>query len=178
MNTKQGRPRVYKTDKERDAARRLRDAQYQKEYLAVRRKRYQEDPEYRKCVIERERRSYRKRNPESPSRRFGANAGKANSFASTYRVKGSRTAVRALTITQMAEFLGVTSKVLNNWISCNRFPRPSMQGDPEPIRLFSVPLANELAKLMADGLKHRFSFRETDTDLIVKLHATKNRQKE
>lgn len=171
-----GRPKIYGSDKEREAARKERNSAYQREYLRVRRERYQNDAEYRKRVTERERDAYRGRRPDFKPKGFGSKAGSASRFASAYRVtKGKRVVeMDALSVPQMAEFVGVIPKVLNGWIVEGKFPRPPLN-DESGLRVFPVDLANQYASLLKSGLKGRAAFRNTDKDLILELHAAGSR---
>jgi len=176
--SKLGRPTIYTTPEEREAARKDRNAAYQREYLAVRKARYANDPEYRKRVVDRERASYRDTNTGFKPKGFGNKAGQAKKFAVSYQVrKGKRiVSLQSLSVPQMAEFIGVIPKVLNGWIVEGKFPRPPLS-DESGLRLFPVELADRYAAILKAGLKGRAAFRSTDKSLILDLHAEASRFK-
>ena len=58
-----GRPEKYSSNSEREKIQSEKNKEYQKEYLKVRRKRYEEDASYRESIILREREAYIKNNP-------------------------------------------------------------------------------------------------------------------
>tara|TARA_R110002153_G_scaffold26421_5_gene82936 strand:+ start:16725 stop:17219 length:495 start_codon:yes stop_codon:yes gene_type:complete len=147
---------------------------YQKKYLAVRRKRYAEDKDYRDKILDETRESYASNNPNFKPKGFGENAGKAGEFAVKHEViegvVGNR---KVLAIPSMAKFIGVVPKVLNGWVRSGKFPTPTsiIKGG---VRVYTIPQANALAYALKAGLKGRAVFRATYTDVIAELrHAIK-----
>lgn len=168
-----GRPPVYRTEEERRKAKKAQDAAYQKKYLEKRRQRYAEDPEYRRKQLERSRAHYRGSAPQPyQPKGFGFNAGRAVEFGSERRVKKNvrYTTMTALSIPQMAEFIGVVGKVLSKWIISGKFPRPEYI-DESGVRVFTVDQANRLATVLRNHLNHRSAFRATDKQTVAALHS-------
>jgi hypothetical protein len=152
--------------------RKERQRKYFKAYNAVRKARYQSDPEYRAKIIEREREKYREATGVTP-RGFGDNAGAAKDFASQKKLIVGERFVTALvlSIDEMSTFLNVTPKILNHWIRTEKFPDTSKKSKCGK-RVFTLKEANALAKILRDDLSGRSAFRPTDTVTIEKLFNT------
>lgn len=170
-----GRPRKYATQEEADEARRKRNREYQKEYLKVRRERYENDAEYRRKCIKRSRKSYRDSTGDFKAKGFGKHAGDAASFTVSRAMKvGSTTRTKkVLTIDKMAEVIGIVPKVLSGWIEASKFPRPT-HTTVEGQRVFTVKEANALSSVLKTGLAGRSAFRATDKLVIIQLHEKMN----
>jgi len=160
--TEKGRPKKYSTKEE--AAKAAKE--YQRNYLEVRRRRYKEDAEYRRKSIERDRDYYRNSTDNFVPKNFGAMAGSAIRFSAD----GSG----ILTLKEMASFLGIRPKVLQQWIDSEKFPVVAYMGGKPA---YPEKIANQLALILRDGLYNRGAFRSTDTEVIKKLfnviHTTK-----
>lgn len=167
-----GRPEKYSSNSEREKIQSEKNKEYQKEYLKVRRKRYEEDASYRESIILREREAYIKNNPNFKPKGFGLNAGKAGNFSSIRNIvseDGNTSKVKSLGIGQMAQVLNIAPKVLSNWISTGKFPAPKNLTSKAKYRVYLVAEANNLAKIVKKYLCHRAYFRSTDTELIQEL---------
>lgn len=162
----QGRPPKYETEEERREGRRKYNREYHKK---VRRPKIEEDPDYKANMNAQERRRYREKHPNYEPKGFGRYAGDADKFARLHDVGGPRR-VRAVTIDDMADIIGIVPKVLSGWIEAEKFPRPALRTDTGQ-RVFTVQQANELAGILKKRLKNRATFRPTDVAVIQELHA-------
>jgi hypothetical protein len=152
--TDKGRPRKYKSKEEADKAAK----EYQKKYLEVRRARYNQDAEYRKKVVERDRSYYREKNNFVP-KNFGSNAGRASEFTVS--------AKEGLNTQEMADFIGVRDKIFKDWIQKRKFPAPTHFLNVD--FYYTLKQANNLAGVISRGLYNRGAFRTTDTEVIAAL---------
>lgn len=172
-NNNMGRPRKYATEEERKEARRKQNRAYQKKYhRKVRKQRYHNDPEFREQVLKRERERYRSGKPNYKPKGLGAKAGKASAFAvplpcragSSFRTKP------VLPLDAMAAFIGISDKIMSEWVEAEKFPRPQLE-TKEGQRVYTVPQANALAAVLRRELKNRATFRTTDTKIILALRS-------
>ena len=155
---RRGRPAKYKTPEERREAIRA----YQKSYLAVRRKKYSEDPEYRSKVQGRRRSGYKRgRAVDFRAKRYGRNLGKAHQFASEDGL---------LSWYAMARFLSMERRVFGLWVRQGKFPSGNRGSLEAGENFYTVKYAEALATVL-DTLRGRRSFRRTDFLLIRRLFA-------
>lgn len=155
-------------------AKKRRDQQraYWLKYQSVRRERYQNDPDYRAKLVEQERERYRQKNSGFEPNEFGANAGRARDFASSLKVEtvdGRIITMAVLTITNLAEFLNTTYKVICSWIKTEKFPEPNKLSKCHK-RIYTVAEANALSAIFKKSMKGRAALRPTDDDVIEALH--------
>jgi hypothetical protein len=144
---------------------------YQKNYNAERKKRYNADPAYREEIIQRERDRYREANPDSAPKQLGAEAGNASAYATgkkMYNVNDEIVTVATLSLSEMAEFLGTTPKILSQWIRVGKFPEPNKRSKCGK-RVFTIREANLLALILKEELMERSAFRPTDTAAMERL---------
>lgn len=161
----QGRPPKYKTEEERREAQR----RYNREYHKKRRQpRIENDPAYREKINKQRRERYRRKKGFKP-KGFGRFAGDADRFARLHDTGGPKR-VRAITIDDMADIIGIVPKVLSGWIESEKFPRP-VHRTTEGQRVYTVKEADALATALRDALKNRATFRPTDKELISELHS-------
>lgn len=157
-------------DPDSERKRKERQRKYHQKYNAVRKARYQSDPEYRAKIIEREREKYREATGVIP-KGFGENTGRANQFASGKKMwteDGNLITVSTLSIEEMATFLNTTSKILNEWIRSEKFPCPNKRSKCGK-RVFTLKEANTLSGIIYSGLSGRSAFRPTDVAVIQEL---------
>ena len=150
-----------------------RNSDYMREvYSGKRKERYAKDKNYRKEILERERKAYTERTGMEP-KDYGDLAGQAGDYAVEREIYTSRktwaTEPRmVLTRPRMALFLGAAEKVFATWVRSGKFPAPEawcVGG----YHAYSIERADRLAAILNEGLKGRGSFRETDTTLIARL---------
>ena len=147
-------------------------ADYQTQYLEVRRDRYASDTEYREAILQRERDAYRAKrkaegNPVS-EKDFGLNAGSADAWSTTYRRDSTGRACNGMNVNEMAEFLNMSETGLRAWIRTERFPSPGLR-TRESITIYTVKEANALAHILFSKLEGRSTLRTTNTDIINAL---------
>lgn len=156
-----------KKDRKQDAKYRA----YQKNYNKERKERYRADAAYRAEIIQRERDRYREANPHSAPKQLGAEAGRASAYATgkrMYNVNDEIVTVATLSLAEMAEFLGTTSKILSQWVRTGKFPEPNKRSKCGK-RVYTIREANLLALVLKEELTERSAFRPTDTAAIERL---------
>jgi predicted DNA-binding transcriptional regulator AlpA len=168
-----GRPPIYKTEEDRLEARRSQNRAYQKKYHRnVRKKKYANDPVFREGVLQAERLRYQRNNPDYKPKGLGREHGNAAAFAMPMLCKAgaANRTKQVLPLDAMAAFIGISDKIMSEWVEGKKFPRPTTL-TTEGQRVYTVPQADALAKVLHSHLKNRATFRATDTAVVVALHA-------
>lgn len=143
--------------------------EYFKEYNAVRRERYHNNPEHRQRILERERERYRK-TYKPVKKGYGSNAGKASKYAVSCLVlteDGNYIPMGVLTVPRMSEFLGVTYFTLRRWIERGLFPAPNKESKCRRA-FYTQHEANGLARVLYAKMRGA-KFKDTDTEVTKAL---------
>lgn len=170
-NKPPGRPRKYKTEDERLAAKREQNRRYQETVKKERYERYHSDPKYREGLLAGQRKSYRMQKGIKV-KKFGGNHSRVHEFAFYRKVKLGGKFVRRLTLTpyDMATFFEITKKAFGGWISTGKFPRPHLRTEDGGYA-YTHKQAAAMAKAMGENMKGKSAFRSTDAEAIKATHS-------
>ena len=147
---------------------------YNKRFAKKRKKRYKEDKEYRESVREQCRENYKRNNPDysnkdhvRPIHCYTQNLDEIDLFCSDHKVGDKK--ISALSIKQLADFLGISDKKIFAWIRDNKFPRPFLTVDSCSYPKYSKSFAKQCAIQLDKGLAGFKYFSPNNKHLITKL---------
>jgi hypothetical protein len=180
---KRGRPAIYSTEEERQAARRDKNAAYSasEEYKKRRREKYKLDEKYRlECIKKATNYAASKKQTQVADyeRKVTANLLKMDKISKVRKVsprfksKPSSVTMRTLTTAEFSTLINREVEVVRDWVTAGKLPPPSwLDVSNKGIRCYSELQAIEMARIIMTVLKTAKAHFVESNKIAIKLLA-------